>query len=167
MEVKMATEASFDVVSKVDLQEAKNAVDQALKEIGTRFDLKDSGSRIEWEKEELVVSAKDAHKLTAVIDILESKMIRRGIPLKNLDKKKIEEALGGTVRQRIAIKQGLTAEIAKKVAQEIKGSKLKVQAQIQGDSVRVNGKSRDDLQAVIARLKGVDFGIDLQFTNYR
>jgi uncharacterized protein YajQ (UPF0234 family) len=163
----MASEASFDVVSKVDLQEAKNAVDQALKEIGTRFDLKDSASRIEWEKDDLVLSAKDAHKLTAVIDVLESKMIRRGIPLKNLDKKKIEEALGGTVRQRIAIKQGLTPEVAKKVAQEIKASKLKVQAQIQGDTVRVSGKSRDDLQAVIARLKGQDFGIDLQFSNYR
>lgn len=163
----MASDASFDVVSKVDLQEAKNAVDQALKEIGTRFDLKDSGSRIEWEKEELILASKDAHKLTAVIDVLESKMVRRGIPLKNLDKKKIEEALGGTVRQRIAIKQGLTPEIAKKVAQEIKGTKLKVQAQIQGDTVRVSGKSRDDLQAVIAHLKAEDFGIDLQFTNYR
>ena len=163
----MGAEVSFDVVSKVDLQEAKNAVDQALKEIGTRFDLKDSASRIEWEKEELVLSAKDTHKLTAVIDVLESKLIRRGIPLKNLDKKKVEEALGGTVRQRIAIKQGLSPENAKKVAQEIKASKLKVQAQIQGDSVRVSGKSRDELQSVIARLKGQDFGIDLQFTNYR
>ncbi|MGC8499790.1 MAG: YajQ family cyclic di-GMP-binding protein [Leptospirillia bacterium] len=163
----MASDASFDVVSKVDLQEAKNAVDQALKEIGTRFDLKDSAARIEWEKEELVLSAKDSHKLVAVIDVLESKLVRRGIPLKNLDKKKIEEALGGTVRQRIAIKQGLSTEVAKEVVKEIKGTKLKVQAQIQGDSVRVSGKSRDDLQEVIAHLKGADFGIDLQFNNYR
>ncbi len=163
----MASDASFDVVSKVDLQEAKNAVDQALKEIGTRFDLKDSAARIEWEKEELVLSAKDSHKLVAVIDVLESKLVRRGIPLKNLDKKKVEEALGGTVRQRIAIKQGLSTEVAKEVVKEIKGTKLKVQAQIQGDSVRVSGKSRDDLQGVIAHLKGADFGIDLQFNNYR
>lgn len=163
----MASEASFDVVSKVDLQEAKNAVEQAIKEIGTRFDLKDSGAKIEWEKEELVLSAKDSHKLVAVIDVLESKLVRRGIPLKNLDKKKVEEALGGTVRQRIALKQGLSAEVAKEVVKEIKGTKLKVQAQIQGDSIRVTGKSRDDLQGVIARLKGTDFGIDLQFNNYR
>lgn len=163
----MASEASFDIVSKVDMQEAKNAVDQAVKEMGTRFDLKDSGSKIEWEKEDLVLSSKDTHKLTAVIDILESKMVRRGIPLKNLDKKKVEEALGGTVRQRIAFKHGLTQEVAKEIVKEIKGTKLKVQSQVQGDSVRVSGKSRDDLQAVIALLKGKDFGIDLQFTNYR
>ena len=163
----MASEASFDIVSKVDMQEAKNAVDQAVKEMGTRFDLKDSGSKIEWEKDDLVLSSKDTHKLTAVIDILESKMVRRGIPLKNLDQKKVEEALGGTVRQRIAFKQGLTQEVAKEIVKEIKGAKLKVQSQVQGDSVRVSGKSRDDLQAVIALLKGKDFGIDLQFTNYR
>ncbi len=163
----MASEASFDIVSKVDMQEAKNAVDQAVKEMGTRFDLKDSGSKIEWEKDDLVLSSKDTHKLTAVIDILESKMVRRGIPLKNLDKKKVEEALGGTVRQRIIFKQGLTQEVAKEIVKEIKGAKLKVQPQVQGDSVRVSGKSRDDLQAVIGLLKGKDFGIDLQFTNYR
>ena len=163
----MGAESSFDIVSKVDLQEAKNAVDQALKEVGTRFDLKDSGSKIEWEKEELVVTAKDSHKLLSVMDILDSKMVRRGIPLKNLDRKKVEEALGGTVRQRIAIKQGLSQEIAKDIVKEIKGVKLKVQAQIQGDSVRVTGKSRDDLQSAITALKAKDFGIDLQFTNYR
>ncbi len=163
----MASEASFDIVSKVDMQEAKNAVDQAIKEMGTRFDLKDSGSKIEWEKEDLVISSRDNHKLASVIDILESKMVRRGIPLKNLDKKKIEEALGGTVRQRVIFKQGLTQEISKEIIREIKGSKQKVQPQIQGDSVRVSGKSRDDLQAVIALLKNKDFGIDLQFTNYR
>ena len=163
----MASEASFDIVSKVDMQEAKNAVDQAIKEMGTRFDLKDSGSKIEWEKEDLVISSRDNHKLASVIDILESKMVRRGIPLKNLDKKKIEVALGGTVRQRVIFKQGLTQEISKEIIREIKGSKQKVQPQIQGDSVRVSGKSRDDLQAVIALLKNKDFGIDLQFTNYR
>ena len=163
----MASEASFDIVSKVDMQEAKNAVDQAVKEMGTRFDLKDSGSKIEWEKEDLVISSKDNHKLASVIDILESKLVRRGIPLKNLDKKKIEEALGGTVRQKVVFKQGLTQEISKEIIREIKGSKQKVQPQIQGDSVRVSGKSRDDLQAIISHLKNKDFGIDLQFTNYR
>ena len=163
----MPSEASFDIVSKVDMQEAKNAVDQALKEIGTRFDLKDSGSRIEWDKEDLVLTAKDSHKIIAVVDILESKIIKRGISLKNLDKKKIEEALGGTSRQRIVFKQGLTQEIAKDVVREIKAAKLKVQPQVQGDSVRVIGKSRDDLQEVIALLKRKDFGIDLQYTNYR
>lgn len=163
----MASEASFDIVSKVDMQEAKNAVDQALKEIGTRFDLKDSGAKIEWEKEDLAIAARDIHKLGAVIDILESKIIRRGISLKNLDKKKVEEALGGTVRQKIVFKQGLSAEISREVVKEIKGSKLKVQPQVQGDAVRVSGKSRDDLQDVIALLKKKDFGIDLQYTNYR
>lgn len=163
----MPSEASFDIVSKVDMQEAKNAVDQALKEIGTRFDLKDSGSRIEWDKEDLVLTAKDSHKIIAVVDILESKIIKRGISLKNLDKKKIEEALGGTSRQRIVFKQGLTQEISKDVVREIKAAKLKVQPQVQGDSVRVTGKSRDDLQEVIALLKRKDFGIDLQYTNYR
>ncbi len=163
----MASEASFDIVSKVNMQEAKNAVDQAVKEMGTRFDLKDSGSKIEWEKEDLVISSKDNHKLASVIDILESKLVRRGIPLKNLDKKKIEEALGGTVRQKVVFKQGLTQEISKEIIREIKGTKQKVQPQIQGDSVRVSGKSRDDLQAIISHLKNKDFGIDLQFTNYR
>ena len=163
----MASDASFDIVSKVDMQEAKNAVDQAVKEMGTRFDLKDSGSKIEWEKEDLVISSKDNHKLASVIDILESKLVRRGIPLKNLDKKKIEEALGGTVRQKVVFKQGLTQEISKEIIREIKGTKQKVQPQIQGDSVRVSGKSRDDLQAIISHLKNKDFGIDLQFTNYR
>lgn len=163
----MATEASFDVVSKVEMQEAKNAVDQALKEIGTRFDLKDSGSKIEWDKDDLLVSAKDSHKLSSVLDILESKIIKRGISLKNVERKKIEEALGGTARQRLLFKQGLSAEIAKEVVKEIKNAKLKVQTQVQGDSLRVTGKSRDDLQDVIQLLRKKDFGIDLQFTNYR
>ena len=163
----MATEASFDVVSKVEMQEAKNAVDQALKEIGTRFDLKDSGSKIEWDKDDLVISSKDAHKLSSVLDILESKIIKRGISLKNIDKKKVEEALGGTAKQRLLFKQGLSSEAAKEVVKEIKNAKLKVQTQVQGDSVRVTGKSRDDLQDVIHLLRKKDFGIDLQFTNYR
>lgn len=163
----MAAEASFDVVSKVDMQEARNAVDQAIKEVGTRFDLKDSGGKIEWEKEDLVISAKDSHKLAAVLDILDSKFVRRSISLKNVERKKLEEALGGTVRQRLVFKQGLTPEIAREVVKEIKASKLRVQSQVQGDSVRVTAKSRDDLQAVIQILRKKDFGIELQFTNYR
>ncbi len=163
----MALENSFDIVSKVDMQEARNAVDQSNKELLNRFDLKASGAQIEWDKEDLVVHAPDGHKLLSVQEILESKCVRRGIPLKNLDRQKVEESLGGKVRQRVRFKQGLSAEVAKDVVKEIKNSKLKVQAQIQGDSVRVLAKSKDDLQSVIGLLKSKDFGIDLQFTNYR
>ncbi|MHB1285800.1 MAG: YajQ family cyclic di-GMP-binding protein [Leptospirales bacterium] len=163
----MALENSFDIVSKVDMQEARNAVDQSNKELLNRFDLKASGAQIEWDKEDLVVHAPDGHKLSSVQEILESKCVRRGIPLKNLDRQKVEESLGGKVRQRVRFKQGLSADVAKEVVKEIKSSKLKVQAQIQGDSVRVLAKSKDDLQGVIGLLKSKDFGIDLQFTNYR
>ncbi|AIA30922.1 MULTISPECIES: YajQ family cyclic di-GMP-binding protein [Leptospirillum] len=163
----MASDSSFDVVSNVDMQEAKNAVDQANKEIQNRFDLKATGAQVEWEKEELVLNAPDAHKLSAVNEILDSKCIRRGISLKNLDRQKVEESLGGKVRQRIRFKQGLSTEAAKEIVKEIKASKLKVQSQIQGDSVRVTGKSKDDLQTVISILKSRDFGYDLQFVNFR
>lgn len=163
----MASEMSFDIVSKVDMQEAKNAVEQTNKEILTRFDLKDTKSEVKWDKSDLILEAKDAHKLKSVNEILDSKCLRRGISLKNLDKEKVEEALGGTARQRIRFKQGLSSEIAKEVVKEIKSTKLKVQPQVQGDMVRVSGKSRDDLQEVIQILKNKDFGIDLQFTNYR
>lgn len=163
----MASESSFDIVSKVDMQEAKNAVEQANKEILTRFDLKDTGSEIKWDKQDLVLEAKDSHKLKSVNEILDSKCVRRGISLKNLDKEKVDEALGGTVRQKIHFKQGLSSEIAKEIVREIKVSKIKVQAQVQGDTVRVSGKARDDLQEVISLLKSKDFGIDLQFNNYR
>ena len=163
----MASESSFDIVSKVDMQEARNAVDQANKELSTRFDLKDSGSKIEWEKEELVVHAPDVHKLRAVGEILDSKCVRRGISLKNLDRQKVEESLGGKVRQHIRFKQGLSPEIAKEIAKEIKNTKSKVQAQIQGDTVRVSGKAKDDLQSVISHLKSKDFKIELQFVNFR
>ncbi len=163
----MAGESSFDVVSKVDMQEARNAVDQSNKELMNRFDLKASGAQIEWDKEDLVIHAPDAHKLNSVQEILESKCVRRGIPLKNLDRQKMEESLGGKVRQRVRFKQGLSAETGKEIAKEIKNAKLKVQAQIQADTVRVTGKSKDDLQNVIALLKSRDFGIDLQFTNFR
>jgi uncharacterized protein YajQ (UPF0234 family) len=163
----MASESSFDVVSKVDMQEARNAVDQANKELSTRFDLKDTGASVDWEKDELVLNAPDTHKLKAVSEILDSKVIRRGISLKNLDRQKVEESLGGKVRQRIKFKQGLSPETAKEIAKEIKNTKLKVQAQVQGDTVRVTGKSKDDLQSVISQLKSKDFKTELQFVNFR
>ncbi|MHB1604971.1 MAG: YajQ family cyclic di-GMP-binding protein [Leptospirales bacterium] len=163
----MATESSFDVVSKVDMQEARNAVEQSNKELLNRFDLKASGAQIEWDKDDLVIHAPDTHKLSAVQEILESKCVRRGIPLKNLDRQKVEESLGGKVKQRIRFKQGLSPEVSKEIVKEIKNTKLKVQSQIQGDAVRVVGKAKDDLQSAIALLKSKDFGIDLQFTNFR
>lgn len=163
----MAGESSFDVVSTVDMQEAKNAVDQVNKEILNRFDLKTSGAMVDWDKEDLVLNAPDSHKLAAVNEILDSKCIRRGISLKSLDRQKIEESLGGKVRQRVRFKQGLSTEAAKEIVKEIKGAKLKVQAQIQADTVRVSGKSKDDLQSVISLLKSKDFGYDLQFVNFR
>jgi len=161
------SENSFDVVSKVDMQELANAITQAEREIETRFDFKGSKSSIELEKEDLVVASDDEYKLKAVIDILQSKMIKRGVPIKNLEYGKIEPASSKTVRQRIRLKQGIEQDISKKINILIRDSKLKVKSQIQGDSIRVTGKSRDDLQAVMALLRGADLQIDLQFTNYR
>ncbi|HXN06362.1 MAG TPA: YajQ family cyclic di-GMP-binding protein [Nitrospiria bacterium] len=163
----MADQNSFDVVSKVDLQELKNAVDQAVKELRQRFDFKGSKSEITLEKEELTLVSDDAQKLKSVIDILQSKLVKRNISLKSLDYGKVEEALGKTVRQKINIQQGIPGEKAKEMVKEIKAAKLKVQAQIQADQLRVSGKSRDDLQEAIALLKKKDFGVDLQFVNYR
>ena len=163
----MAEQNSFDLVSKVDVQELKNAVDQAMKEIRQRFDFKDSVSNITLEKEEITLTSDDAYRLKSVIDIFQSKLIKRSISLKAMDYGKIEEALGKTVRQKITIQQGIPSEAAKEIVKEIKSSKLKVQSQIQGDQVRVSGKSRDDLQSVMALLKKKDFGIDMQFSNFR
>lgn len=163
----MADQNSFDVVSKVDLQELKNAVDQAVKEIRQRFDFKDSKSEITLEKEELTLLSDSEQKLKSVIDILQSKLVKRNISLKSLEYGKVEEALGKTVRQKIKIQQGIPGEKAKEMVKEIKNAKLKVQAQIQADQLRVSGKSRDDLQEAIALLKKKDFGVDLQFVNYR
>jgi uncharacterized protein YajQ (UPF0234 family) len=163
----MPEQNSFDIVSKVDTQELKNAIDQAMKEIKQRFDFKDSISSIILEKEEIILTSDDAYRLKSVVDILQSKMIKRNISLKSLEYEKIEEALGKTVRQKVKVKQGIASEIAKEITKEIKSAKLKVQAQIQGDQVRVTGKSRDDLQSAIALLKKKDFGADLQFTNFR
>ena len=164
----MAIDNSFDVVSKIDLQEVANAIQQAIKEIHTRFDLKDSKSDIALEgKEAIVLSSIDDYKLKAVNDILQNKLVKRHVPLKGLDYGAIEPAAGSTVRQRVKLQQGIPIEKAREIVKLIKDTKLKVQASIQGDTVRVSGKDRDTLQQVIATLKGKDFGIDMQFTNYR
>ena len=163
----MAAENSFDVVSKIDMSEVTNAVSQALKEIGQRFDFKGSKSNITQEKDALVIVSDDEFKLKSVVDILQTKLVKRSVPIKNLTYGKMEAALGGTVRQRVALQQGIPTDKAKEVVKAIKDSKIKVQAAIQADQIRVSGKNRDDLQSVIQLLKGKDFGIDLQFTNYR
>jgi cyclic-di-GMP-binding protein len=164
----MAADNSFDIVSKVDLQEVSNAIQNALKEVHTRFDLKDSKSDIQLEgKEALVLSSSDEYKLKAVTDILQSKLIKRGVPIKALSYGTVEPAAGSSVRQKITMQQGIPMEKAKEIVKTIKDSKKKVQASIQGDAVRVSGKDRDSLQEIIALLKGHDFGIDMQFTNYR
>ncbi|SDW25841.1 YajQ family cyclic di-GMP-binding protein [Paenibacillus sp. CF384] len=160
-------ENSFDIVSKVDMQELNNAITQAEREIETRFDFKNSKSSIAIEKEDIVVVSDDEYKLASVIDILQSKMIKRGVPIKNMEFGKLEPASAGTVRQKIKLKQGIEQDISKKINILIRDSKLKVKSQIQGDSIRVTGKSLDDLQAVMALLRGADLQIDLQFTNYR
>jgi len=161
-------ENTFDIVSKVDLQEVSNAIQNALKEIHTRFDLKDSKSDIKLEgKEALILTSLDEYKLKAVNDILQSKLVKRGVPIKALTYGVVEPAAGSTVRQKVTMQQGIPTEKAKEIVKVIKDSKKKVQASIQGDSVRVSGKDRDTLQEIIALLRGRDFGIDMQFTNYR
>ncbi|MCQ6557848.1 YajQ family cyclic di-GMP-binding protein [Paenibacillus mendelii] len=163
----MSSENSFDIVSKVDMQELSNAIIQAEREIETRFDFKNSISSIKLEKGELVIVSDDEMKLTNVIDILTSKMIKRGVPTKNLDYGKIEPASARSVRQRLKLRQGIEQDISKKINILIRDSKLKVKSQIQGDQIRVTGKSRDDLQAVMALLRGAELPIDLQFMNFK
>ncbi len=159
---------SFDIVSKIDLQEVSNAMQQALKEIHTRFDLKDSKSSIALEgKDAIVLASVDEFKLKAVNDVFQQRLVKRGVPLKGLSYGKIEPAAGSTVRQRISLQQGIPIEKAREIVKKIKDSKKKVQASIQGDLVRVSGRDRDALQDVIALLRNSDFGIDMQFTNYR
>jgi cyclic-di-GMP-binding protein len=161
-------ENSFDIISKVDLQEVSNALQQALKEIHTRYDLKDSKSDIQLDnKEGLVLSSADEYKLKAVNDVLQTKLVKRGVSLKALTYGAIEPAAGATVRQKVSLQQGIPIEKAREIVKQVKNSKLKVQASIQGDFVRVSGKDRDTLQQVIAMIKQSDFGIDMQFTNYR
>jgi len=164
----MAAENSFDIVSKVDLQEVRNAIDQAFKEVRTRFDLKDSKSEINLEGEEAIqLASVDEYKLQAVTEILRQKLVKRGVSLKALTFGKVEPAAGSSVRQKITLQQGIAGEKAKEIVKIIKDSKKKVQASIQGDTVRVSGKDRDALQEIIALLKGRDLGLDMQFTNYR
>jgi|SRR3954471_7457793 uncharacterized protein YajQ (UPF0234 family) len=160
-------ENTFDIVSKIDLQEVSNAIQQALKEIHTRFDLKDSKSDIKLEKDELVLSSADEYKLKAVTEIFQSKLVKRGVPLKGLKYGEIESAAGSTVRQKVTMQQGVPIEKARDIVKLIKNSKKKAQASIQGDLVRVSSKDRDTLQEIMALLRKEDFGIDMQFTNYR
>lgn len=164
----MAQENSFDIVSKVDIQEVRNAIDQALKEIRQRFDLKDSHSDIKLEGSDTIqLSSAGEYKLEAVKEILGQKLVKRGVSLKNLTYEKIEQAAGQSVRQKINLQQGIPTEKAKEIVKLVKESKKKAQASIQGDTVRVSSKDRDELQAIIALLRGKDLGVDLQFTNYR
>src|SRR5947199_2357897 len=158
---------SFDVVSRVDLQEVSNAIQQALKEVHTRFDLKDSKSNIELEKDAIVLHSADEYKLKAVNDVLQQKLVKRGVPLKGMTYGAVEAAAGGTAKRRITMQQGIPIEKARDIVKAIKDSKKKVQASIQGDLVRISSKDRDTLQEIIALLKSKDFGIDMQFTNYR
>jgi uncharacterized protein YajQ (UPF0234 family) len=160
---------SFDVVSKIEMPEVQNAIQQAQKEIHQRFDLKDSHSNIELKEKDnkIVLSSSDEYKLRAVIDILQSKLVKRGVPLKGLDYGEIIPAAGSTVRQEVTLQQGIPIEKAREIVKKIKDSKLKVQSTISGDFVRVAGKDRDVLQSAIKLLRESDFGIDMQFINYR
>jgi uncharacterized protein YajQ (UPF0234 family) len=158
---------SFDVACKVDPQAVSDAVHQATREIQTRYDLKQTKSELGLEKDGIVVHTDNDYVLKQVVDLLQSKLHRRGVPLKALTYGKIEPASGGTVRQRVSVQQGIPMDKAKEIVRLIKDSKLKVQAQIQEDQVRVFGKNRDDLQAVIRMLREKDLGIEMQFTNYR
>ena|SRR5690625_458818 len=164
----MAKAASFDVVSKVDLQEVDNAVNQTMREISQRYDFRGSVSTVEWDgKEEIKLLSDSELRLDAVIDVLKSKVIRRGIAVRALQFGKVEQASGGHVRQVVTVAQGISREKGREIVASIKALKLKVQAQIMDDQMRVSGKSRDDLQATIQALKDKDFGVELQFVNFR
>ena len=163
----MAKENSFDITSKVDYAEIDNAINQTKKEISQRFDFKGSKSLVGVQDKDLYLSAEDETKLRNMNDILQSKLVKRQVPLKALVYEKVEPSAGGTVRQTVKIQQGIPTEKAKEIVKFIKDEKLKVQASINGEMVRVSGKDRDILQDVITKLKAQDFGIDMQFTNYR
>ena len=164
----MAQENSFDIVSKVDIQEVRNAIDQALKEVRQRFDLKDTHSEITLEGNDAIqLASAGEYKLEAVKEILGQKLGKRGVSLKNLTYEKLEEASGKSVRQKIKLQQGIPTDRAKEIVRLVKDSKKKAQASIQGDTVRISSKDRDELQAIIALLRGKDLGVELQFTNYR
>ena len=160
---------SFDIVSKIDLQEVSNAIQQALKEIHTRFDLKDSKSNIELKEKDnkLILASQDEYKLKAITEILSQKLVKRQVPLKGLSYGTVTPAAGSSVKQEVSLQQGIPIEKSREIVKKIKDSKLKVQAAIQGDFVRVSGKDRDTLQAAIKLLRDSDFGIDMQFINFR
>jgi uncharacterized protein YajQ (UPF0234 family) len=164
----MAQDNSFDIVSKVDIQEVRNAIDQAMKEIRQRFDLKDTHSDVSLEGQDAIqLASSNEYKLEAVKDILAQKLVKRGVSLKNLTYGKIEPSSGQSVRQKISLQQGIPVEKAKEIVRLVKDSKKKAQASIQGDTVRISSKDRDELQAIIAVLRARDLGLELQFTNYR
>lgn len=165
----MAKECSFDVVSKIDLAEVKNAVNQAMAEIRQRYDFKGSKAEITLDQKEnsLLIMGDSEPQLSTIIDLLQTKLVKRGVPLQALEYGKPEAAGGGMARQTIKLQQGIPTEKAREIVKLVKGMKVKVQASIQDDQVRVSGKNRDDLQEVIATLKGQDLGIHMQFTNYR
>ena len=163
----LASNCSFDVVSEVDLQEVDNAINQAKKEIGQRYDFKGSKAQIQLDKDEIKITAEDDFRIKNIVDIIQDKMVKRKVPLKSLDYGKIEPASGGMVKQQISVKRGISKEKGKDVVAAIKNSKLKVQSQIMDDQVRVTGKNKDDLQLVIQLLKSKDFGVELQFVNFR
>ncbi len=165
----MAQQNSFDIVSEVNMQEVDNALNQAQKEVAQRYDLKDSKSTINFDQKEKIVTVSSLNEFTlkSVVDVLQNKFIKRGIHLKSLEYSPVEQAAGGTARQKITLRVGIDKENAKTLVKIIKDSKVKVQAQIMEEQVRVSGKDRDELQAVIAKLKALDFPLPLQFTNYR
>jgi uncharacterized protein YajQ (UPF0234 family) len=163
----MAGENSFDIVSKYDEQELVNALDQARREVGTRFDLKDTHTEIKQEKGSVTITTASEFTLKQVLDVFESKMVRRSLSLKILKPGTVEQASGGRVRQTFTLQQGISQDLGREIAKQIRDNFPKVRAQIQGDELRVMGKNRDDLQAVIQYLKGKDFPVPLQFVNYR
>jgi cyclic-di-GMP-binding protein len=163
----MASDSSFDVVSKVNMEEVKNAVEQVQREIANRFDFKNSVSSVEVEKEALKLHSDDEYKMKQLVDVLQTKLVKRNVSIKALDFGKLEPASKGTVRQEVKLKQGLDSDTARTVVKLIKDSGKKVTTQIQGDAVRVTGKSKDDLQAVQQLLRGADLPVDVQFDNYR
>lgn len=163
----MAAQNSFDIVSTFDPQELRNAIDQTMREVTTRYDLKDSKTEIQQEENQLVITTSDEMALRAVRDILESKAVRREISLKVFDYQQEEDAAGSRVRQTVNLRQGLNDDMAKRISKDIRSEFKKVKPQIQGDAIRVTAKSRDELQSVIQMVKGADYDLPLQFTNYR
>lgn len=158
---------SFDVVSRVDLQEVDNALNQTRKEVAQRYDLKDSKTEIGWDQKEITITSADDFKVKAVVDVLQSKLTKRNVPIKNLAYGTVESALGGRARQKITVQQGIETEKARDIVKKVKASGAKVQAQIMDDEVRISGKKKDDLQDVIAVLRAADLGLAVQFVNFR